>query len=129
MQRQKSSPYTTLIAAATGAPESRLTILERLMRDEIFHSTLDWQSAEELSEGARRANSLYLSAPAYYDAISHHQRSKFQLGKLESQREKALKNSSPAKLAELETRIALARDFEMRARQAIRHLAEHYALS
>jgi uncharacterized protein with PIN domain len=97
------------------------------MRDEIFHSTLDWQNAEQLADGARQAHSLYLSAPAYYDAIAIHQRSRFQLAKLESRLEKARKNASPEKLAELETRITLAREFESRARQSVPRLADHYA--
>ena len=50
MQRQNASPYSQLIAAATEAATSKLAILENIMRDEIFHSTLDWQTADQLAE-------------------------------------------------------------------------------
>ncbi len=37
------------------------------MREDIFHSTLDWQTREELEQGAREAYALYKLAPQYFD--------------------------------------------------------------
>lgn len=129
VQRQKASPYASLIAAATGAPESRLALLENLMRDEIFHSTLDWQSAEELSEGARRAHDLYRSAPAYYDGLLILQGAEFRLAKLESSLRKARDSGDTRKTTDLETRVQLSRDSARIAREAIPRLADFYQLS
>ena len=44
-----------LIQRATGAPASDLAMIENIMRDDIFHSTLDWQTSEQLSSAARQA--------------------------------------------------------------------------
>lgn len=129
VQRQIASPYASLIAAATGAAESRLALLENLMRDEIFHSTLDWQSAEELAEGARRAHDLYRSAPAYFDGLLILQRAEFRLTKLESKLRNALDSGNTEKPTDLETRVQLARESTHAAREAIPRLADFYQLS
>lgn len=48
--------YAATISMATGvtSPEV-LAKIEDTMRHEIFHSTLDWQTSEQLEEGARQA--------------------------------------------------------------------------
>jgi hypothetical protein len=129
VQRQKASPYASLIAAATGAPESRLALLENLMRDEIFHSTLDWQSAEELAAGARRAHDLYRSAPAYYDGLLILQRAEFRLAELETSLRKARDAGDSAKTSDLEARVRLAQESVRVAREAIPRLEAFYQLS
>ena len=129
MQRQNASPYSQLIAAATGAATSKLAILENIMRDEIFHSTLDWQSAEELAEGARRAHDLYRSAPAYFDGLLILQRAEFRLAKLESSLWKTRGSGDTGKTADLETRVQLARCSVCTAREAVPRLADFYQLS
>ncbi len=129
MQRQTHFPYAPLIAAATGVPESRLVILENLMRDEIFHSTLDWQNAEELAAGARKAHDLYQSAPGYFDGVQLLHLAEFRLAGLEERLEKARKAADPVKTIELETKVRLARDSARTAREAIPRLADFYGLS
>ena len=57
-----------MIQVATGAPEKLLPTLERIMRRDVFHSTLDWQSAAEFDRGARQAHALYRRDAAFYDA-------------------------------------------------------------
>ncbi|MGB6223044.1 hypothetical protein [Haloferula sp.] len=128
MQRQKASPYASLIAAATGAPERRLALLENLMRDEIFHSTLDWQSAEELAAGARRAHDLYRSTPAYYEGLLILQRSEFRLAQLEGRLREVSESGDTGKTADLETRVQLARESVRIAREAIPRLAAFHEL-
>lgn len=44
-----------IIMNATGCDETTALKLEDIMRDVVFHSTLDWQTREELQEGARQA--------------------------------------------------------------------------
>ncbi len=129
VQRQIASPYASLIAAATSAAESRLALLENLMRDEIFHSTLDWQSAEELADGAKRAHDLYRSAPAYYDGLMIVQRAEFRLAELESKLRKARDAGDSEKITDIETRVQLARESARSAREAIPRLADFYQLS
>ncbi len=129
MQTQKASPYASLVAAATGAPDNRLALLENLMRDEVFHSTLDWQSAEELAEGARKANEIYGSAPAYYDGLMILQRAEFRMAKLENRLRKARDAGATDKATDLQTRVQLARESARTARETIPHLADFYQLS
>ena len=129
MQHQNPSPYAPLIAAATGAPQSRLALLEELMREEIFHSTLDWQSEEELAAGARKADELYQSAPGYFDGRQLLQLAEFRLAQLEARLENARKSADPVKTIELETKVRLARDSARTARNAIPRLAEFYGLA
>ena len=47
--------YTTIIMHATGCSPVEADRIEDVMRDDIFHSTLDWQTREELEEAARLA--------------------------------------------------------------------------
>jgi hypothetical protein len=51
--------YERVINEATGVtdPET-LAEIEDLMRNVIFHSTLDWQTREQLHQGAREAHQL-----------------------------------------------------------------------
>jgi len=50
------NPLHNLIRQATGAPAADLPCIENIMREEIFHSTLDWQTREQLADAARQAN-------------------------------------------------------------------------
>lgn len=47
--------YNDIIKQATGCNESEVEKIEEIMRDVVFRSTLDWQTKEELMEGARLA--------------------------------------------------------------------------
>jgi hypothetical protein len=51
----------SLIQEATRAPVGDLPLIEHIMRSDIFHSTLDWQSREQLMVGARAAHELLIS--------------------------------------------------------------------
>jgi hypothetical protein len=55
-RRQQMSVYGRFITEATGVTDaSQLAVIEESMRQDIFHSTLDWQSADELRKGAKAA--------------------------------------------------------------------------
>ena len=49
------SPVYRRIEEATDALARDLAQIENIMREEIFHSTLDWQSREQLADAARQA--------------------------------------------------------------------------
>lgn len=127
MQRQKNSPYAQLIGDATGAPDHLLPLLENLMRDEVFHSTLDWQSAAQLADGARQAYDLYRSAPAYYDGLLLLQRAEFRLVGVERKLESARRSGRADRIAELETQADIARQHVQRSREAIPRLTAFYS--
>ena len=51
--------YTELITEATGITDpTEVAKLEEIMRCDIFHSTLDWQTREQLMEAAKTAQAL-----------------------------------------------------------------------
>lgn len=62
--------YTKAIAAALKVEVSRDTIamldqVEDFMRNDVFHSTLDWQTKTQFNKGAREAKAMwdYLQTP------------------------------------------------------------------
>jgi len=65
---EELTAYEMMIQEATGAPPEILAILERIMRDEIFHSTLDWQTSRQFNTAARKAYKMYCEARPLYDA-------------------------------------------------------------
>lgn len=68
------SHYHTLITAATGVTDpAALKRIEECMRQDIFHSTLDWQSARQLRVGARTALDLLDAMDAYENRVSHYE--------------------------------------------------------
>jgi hypothetical protein len=52
---------STLIQEATKATLQEVAMIEHIMRSDIFHSTLDWQSRDQLVEGARAAHELLIT--------------------------------------------------------------------
>lgn len=57
--------------------ETESTIVEKILREDIFHSTLDWQTKEELIEGATRAHQLFREDEAFHRANLRHQKARF----------------------------------------------------
>jgi hypothetical protein len=57
--------YQDLIVKATGAHKTDAKYIEDIMRNDIFHSTLDWQSRAQLMRAAKQAMELLA---AYRDA-------------------------------------------------------------
>ncbi|MDP2092712.1 MAG: hypothetical protein Q8K50_02300 [Hydrogenophaga sp.] len=52
----KLTGYQVLIQEATGVTElDHIERIEDTIRNVIFHSTLDWQTREQLEQGAREA--------------------------------------------------------------------------
>lgn len=55
---QQLSSYHQIIQEATGCAPEQLDDIEELMRDIIFHSTLDWKTRDELIDGAKQVFSI-----------------------------------------------------------------------
>jgi hypothetical protein len=49
------SRYREIIKQATECSDAKALEIEKVMRNVIFHSTLDWQTREELENAARLA--------------------------------------------------------------------------
>lgn len=52
--------YQKEIMRIVGCDEHTAEQIEEIMRHDIFHSTLDWQTKEEFEDGARKALAAYL---------------------------------------------------------------------
>ena len=61
------NPLGHLIIEATGAAVDDVACIENIMREEIFHSTLDWQTREQLVNGARQAQQRLKADRESYD--------------------------------------------------------------
>ncbi|KKW22418.1 MAG: hypothetical protein UY62_C0005G0015 [Parcubacteria group bacterium GW2011_GWF2_50_9] len=57
--------YQDLIIKATGANKADAEYIEDIMRNDIFHSTLDWQSRTQLARAAKDAAGLLVE---YHEA-------------------------------------------------------------
>jgi len=104
MPTRNASPYEEMIQAATGAPDEVLGILEEIMRTEIFHSTLDWQSRGEFDAAARRAWAMYRSDRACYDAERDYRLARFRVFRAEAALGDARDAGDPAEIAAAEAR-------------------------
>lgn len=52
--------YARSISKATGVTDPEvLRELEEIMRNEVFHSTLDWQTTSQFNKGAKEAKKIY----------------------------------------------------------------------
>jgi len=65
--RSRLTHYQRLIQQATGAPAKDLAQIEKIMREEIFHSTLDWQTREQLADAARQTHRRLAEDRELYD--------------------------------------------------------------
>ena len=110
--RRTSKPtgYRAMIQAATGAPEKLLPTLERIMRRDVFHSTLDWQSSAEFARGARQALALYRKDAAFYDAETAQLAAFFVFAQAEQTLARTRADGNANAIAEAERALALAQE-------------------
>lgn len=54
-------------------------IVENILREEVFHSTLDWQTKKELLDGAQQAHDLFRQDEAFYRASFRHSQASYRL--------------------------------------------------
>jgi len=104
----KLTGYQEMVEAATGAPEKLLPTLERIMRRDVFHSTLDWQSAAEFDRGARQALALYRRDAAFYNAETAELAAFFVFAKAEQALARARADGDANSIAEAERALALS---------------------
>ncbi len=53
------SGYHKIIKEATDCPDDAIEEIEEIMRNDVYHSTLDWQTAAELKRGAKLAYGIH----------------------------------------------------------------------
>jgi hypothetical protein len=68
LSHAQPNAYQAMIMHATGCSTADAAIVEDIMRNEIFHSTLDWQTQSELQSGARQAHRLFTANRADYES-------------------------------------------------------------
>jgi hypothetical protein len=80
----KASAYSAMIAEATGAHRIELPMIERIMREVIFHSTLDWQTKAQFDAGAIEAYQEYKALDGFYNAEHNFTFYRFHLSKTDT---------------------------------------------
>lgn len=65
MTKDELNGYQKAIFEATKCDPKDAAEIENLMRDFIFHSTLDWQTKRQFNKGAREAKEMldYIRSP------------------------------------------------------------------
>lgn len=61
------SGYEKDIVEVTGCSPEDAVMIEYIMREEIFHSTLDWQTAAQFNRAARKAATLLAADREVYE--------------------------------------------------------------
>lgn len=61
--------YQEIIFEATQCNEKDGLIIEEIMREDIYHSTLDWQTREQLHAAAKQAQTLLNQYRKMYERI------------------------------------------------------------
>jgi len=62
-----SAYYDDMIVQDTGCSPADAVMIEYIMREEIFHSTLDWQTRAQFRQAARKAARLLEADRATYE--------------------------------------------------------------
>jgi hypothetical protein len=109
-KNQKFTGYARQIHEATSAPYAVLPTLEQIMREDIFHSTLDWQTKDQLDQAAREAYRIYQKNPQLYDWEQAVHAARWQRTQAENALQKAELEGDPAAIDEAQTLYALAQE-------------------
>ena len=84
----KAQVVDTTLGVEVAAPG----LIEELMRNEVFHSTLDWQSAKQLEGGARKAKAIFEDDREFFLQVYAERRALFRKERREAE---AAKNAAP----------------------------------
>ena len=84
MEEKVESNALSEIFDALRLDETESAIVENILREDVFHSTLDWQTREQLLGGAIRAHDLFRQDEAFHRAAFHHHKAHYQLVSLEA---------------------------------------------
>jgi hypothetical protein len=96
MKAASPSPYSDIIIKTTGAAGCDVIMIKNIMREEIFHSTLDWQTARQLATAARAAQTMLRGDYEFYQLVLADRRLTFQGSKLEQFLKQATPGSASA---------------------------------
>jgi hypothetical protein len=91
MKAASPSPYSDIIIKTTGAAGCDVIMIKNIMREEIFHSTLDWQTARQLATAARAAQTMLRGDYEFH----HLELSDCRLALEESKLEQSLNQTTP----------------------------------
>jgi hypothetical protein len=119
------SSYQASIHAATGAPSRLLSIIEKIMREEVFHSTLDWQTHAQLDRGAKRAYTLYRADSAFYDASATLNACEYSVMRAEQELEAARATGDDSVISAAAAHLAEAKFQRTRARKNYERICGH----
>jgi hypothetical protein len=61
------SAYEKDIIEVTGCSPGDAAMIEHIMREDIFHSTLDWQTAAQFNRAARKAAKIFAADRQTYE--------------------------------------------------------------
>ncbi len=86
------------------------------MRNEVFHSTLDWQSRQEFMAGARKAMKIFLSNRSLYETELAFHRARFLYMQAEDALASAEASNDPAAIRIAAEALAKAKSEEAAAR-------------
>lgn len=100
--------YQQMIKEVTNAPVAELAIIENIMRDEVFHSTLDWQSREEFAQGAKEAYAIFHDDPVFCHRVTRARSLRWRISRWEDDLLKARKRGSAKTIERLETQLRFA---------------------
>jgi hypothetical protein len=95
------STCSELIIKATGASGDDIATIDNIMREELFHSPPDWQTARQIASAARKAQAM-LRADYEFDHIVH---GDLRLAFKESTLERSLNQPTTGSPSELDLRI------------------------
>lgn len=109
------SPYASLIAQSTGARGTDLPKVENIMREEILHSTLDWQTKAQLAEAATQAYQMLRNHRAFYEMLHSHRAAIFEESRAEARKNKTAAALSRAAASGNTERIAKLRLIDEKA--------------
>ena len=103
------NPLHRLIREATDAAADDVPRIENIMREEIFHSTLDWQTRAQLAEGARQAHRRLNEDRELYDLDHACRVAMFHKMRAEADLRERRTEASRTAVAAAETRYEAAR--------------------
>ena len=79
------SGYEKDIVEVTGCSPDDAAMVEHIMREEIFHSTLDWQTAAQFNRAARKAAKILAADRGIYEEYFRLTREAYERMRAESQ--------------------------------------------
>jgi hypothetical protein len=84
MLEKSSESILESFISSLNLDEEATGIVQEILREEVFQSTLDWQTSEQLLGGAIRAHDLFRRNEAFYRASARHGKSRLRVLQLEA---------------------------------------------